>query len=230
MPVGGRYLDVFWADDPATGTRLHVSAAAQSWGVQPDTLCGAREHWLAYVHPDDHAALRTAWSGLAHGHGFTLEYRWIGADQLERRVRERGYLMPRTHGVPAHAVGLLEDVTQRQQALAALAESEFQLQWLTESVPFPLVQIDTAHCVRFANRAYAQRFGLPVDDVLGRHLRELMGDVAYSRVLTHLAEGFAGRRVDFEMELEYPRDIGRRFVHAAYTPQYGPDGSVLALV
>ncbi len=229
-PAGRRHLDVFWVDDPLAGTRLHVSAAARSWGVQPDALCGTREHWLAYVHPDDHAALRAAWCGLSRGQGFTLEYRWIDADQLERRARERGYLMPHTEGAPAHAVGLLEDVTQRQQALTTLVESEFQLQWLTESVPFPLVQVDTAHCVRFANRAYAQRFGLPMDDVLGRHLRELMGDVAYSRVLAHLAEGFAGRRVDFEMELEYPHDIGRRFVHAAYTPQRGPDGSVQALV
>src|SRR5262249_7100970 len=159
-----------------------------------------------YVHPGDHAALRAAWNGLAHGRGFTLEYRWIGADHVEHRVRERGDLMPRTQGAPAHAVGLLEDVTQRQQALAALTESEFQLQWLTESVPFPLVQIDIAHCVRFANHAYAQRFGLQVDDVLGRHLRELMGDAAYARVQAQLAEGFSGRRVDFEMELEYPRD------------------------
>lgn len=152
VPGGSRHLDVFWVDDPLRGTRLHVSATAQSWGVQPDTLCGAREHWLVYVHPDDHAALRTAWMGLAHGQGFALEYRWIGADQLERRVRERGDLMPPTHGVPSHAVGLLEDVTQHQQALAALAESTFQLQWLTESVPFPLAQIDIGHCVRFADR------------------------------------------------------------------------------
>lgn len=229
-PDGGRHLDVFWVDDPLAGTRLHVSAAAQSWGVRPETLCGAREHWLAYVHQGDHAALRAAWNGLARGQGFTLEYRWIGADYVEHRVRERGDLMPRTQGAPAHAVGLLEDVTQRQQALAALTESEFQLQWLTESVPFPLVQIDIAHCVRFANHAYAQRFGLQVDDVLGRHLRELMGDVAYARVQAQLAEGFSGRRVDFEMELEYPRDIGRRFVHASYAPQHGPDGSVQALV
>jgi len=30
--------------------------------------------------------------------------------------------------------------------------------------------------------------------------------------------------------LQYPADVGRRFVHAAYSPQHGPDGSVQALV
>ena len=32
------------------------------------------------------------------------------------------------------------------------------------------------------------------------------------------------------LRAELRRDIGRRFVHAAYTPQRGPDGSVHALV
>lgn len=225
----GKQVDVFWVDDPLTGTRLHVSAAAQTWGVQADALCGARERWLAYVHPEDHAALRAAWDGLAQGQAFVLEYRWIGAHG-EYRVRERGYLMPSTVGMPIQAVGVVEDVTQRQQTMADLTESEFQLQWLTESVPFPLVQLDPEHRIRFANLAYAQRFGLRPDDVLGRHVRELMGDAAYARVLSHLEEGFAGRRVDFEMELPYAGDIGRRFVHAAYSPQRGADGSVQALV
>lgn len=229
-PIGRKPVDVFWVDDPLTGTRLHVSAVAQTWGVRADALCGVREHWLVHVHPDDQAALRAAWDGLAQGQDFILEYRWIGADRAEHRVRERGYLMPCTHGAPAHAVGMVEDVTQRQQTLADLTESEFQLQWLTESVPFPLVQIDPEHRVRFANRAYAQRFDLPLEDVLGRNVRELMGDAAYARVLSHLEEGFAGRRVDFEIELPYPGAIGRRFVHAAYSPQRGADGSVQALV
>lgn len=229
-PIGRKAVDVFWVDDPLTGMRLHVSAAAQTWGVRADALCGAREHWLVHVHPDDHAALRAAWDGLARGQEFIVEYRWIAADLAEHRVRERGYLMPCTNGAPAHAVGMVEDVTQRQQTLADLTESEFQLQWLTESVPFPLLQIDPEHRVRFANRAYAQRFGLPLEEVLGCHVRELMGDAAYARVLSHLEEGFAGRRVDFEIELPYPGTIGRRFVHAAYSPQRGADGGVQALV
>ncbi|CAJ0786912.1 Sensor histidine kinase RcsC [Ralstonia condita] len=227
---GGKLLDVFWIDDPLTGTRLHVSAAAQTWGVRAESLCGDREQWLAHVHPDDHAALRAAWDGLARGQDFVLEYRWIGVDHREQRVRERGYLMPSPNGGPAHAVGVIEDVTQRQQTLTALTESEFQLQWLTESVPFPLVQIDPEHRVRFANRAYAQRFGMLPDAVVGSHLRAVMGEAAYARILAHLGEGFAGRRVDFEIELPYPEDIGSRFVHAAYSPQQGPDGSVQALV
>ena len=232
-PASTKQVDVFWVDDPLTGTRLHVSAAAQTWGVQADSLCGVRERWLAHVHPDDHVALRAAWNGLARGQEFVLEYRWLGTDHgedREYRVRERGYLMPSLGGASAHAVGVVEDVTQGQQTLAALTESEFQLQWLTESVPFPLVQIDPEHHVRFANRAYAQCFGLRPEDALGRHLRELMGDAAYVRVLSHLNDAFAGQRVDFEMELPYPADIGRRFVHAAYSPQHGPNGSVQALV
>lgn len=221
---------MFWIDDPQTGMRLHVSADAQTWGVRADTLCGTREHWLAHVHPDDHAALRSAWEGLVHGQEFVLEYRWIGPENGERRLRERGYLMPCTHGAPAHAVGVVEDVTQRQQTLAALTESEFQLQWLTESVPFPIVQIDPDHHVRFANHAYAQGLGRTLDDVLGQPLRALMGEAGYGCILPYLQEGFAGRRVDFEMELPYPADMGLRFVHAAYSPQHGPNGSVQALV
>lgn len=233
-PLAARkQVDVFWVDDPLTGTRLHVSAGAQTWGVQPDSLCGIRDRWLVHVHPDDHIALRAAWEGLARGQEFVLEYRWLGTDDgqtREYRVRERGYLMPSLDGASAHAVGVVEDVPQGQQTLAALAESEFQLQWLTESVPFPLVQIDPEHRVRFANRAYAERFGARHEDVLGRHLRELMGEAAYARVLPYLSDAFAGQRVEFEMELSYPADVGRRFVHAAYSPQHGPDGSVQALV
>lgn len=122
-----KQVDVFWVDDPLTGTRLHVSAGAQTWGVRADALCGVRDRWLAHVHPDDHVALRAAWDALAQGQAFAIEYRLLGSDHgevREYRVRERGYLMPPLDGVPAHAVGLVEDVTQGQQTLAALAESE----------------------------------------------------------------------------------------------------------
>ncbi|AXV84669.1 MULTISPECIES: PAS domain-containing protein [Ralstonia solanacearum species complex] len=229
---GTEPLDVFWVDDLLDGTRLHVSAAApQRWGMAPDTLCGPRERWLAHVHPGDHAALRAAWQGLAQGRDFALEYRWIGTDGAEHRVRECGYRLPAQAGAATHAVGVVEDMTQRLQALAELTESEFQLQWLAESIPFPIVQLGPDHRIRFANHAYAQRFGLPAADVLGRHVRELMGHEAYQRVLAHLMKGFAGQRVDFEMELEYPHaGQGRRFIHAAYTPQRGADGKVVALV
>ncbi|CAG2131095.1 Autoinducer 2 sensor kinase/phosphatase luxQ [Ralstonia mannitolilytica] len=227
---GGKRVDVFWVDDPLTGTRLHVSAAALTWGVQPEALCGVRERWLAHVHPEDHNALRAAWDGLAHGQDFVLEYRWVCDGQAERRVRERGFMMPSAVGTSAHAVGMVEDVTQPRQTLAALAESEFQLQWLIDSVPFPLVQLDPDRRVRFANRAFAQRFGLPHEDVHGRLVRDVMGEEAYACILSHLEEGFAGRRVNFEMELPYPNGLGRRFVHGAYSPQRGADGSVQALV
>lgn len=92
---GTEPLDVFWVDDLLDGTRLHVSAAApQRWGMASDTLCGPRERWLAHVHPGDHAALRAAWQGLAQGRDFALEYRWIGTDGAEHRVRECGYRLP----------------------------------------------------------------------------------------------------------------------------------------
>ncbi|MGH1510674.1 hybrid sensor histidine kinase/response regulator [Ralstonia solanacearum] len=229
---GSEPFDVFWVDDLLDGTRLHVSAAArQAWGVAPDTLCGSRERWLAHVHPGDHAALRAAWQGLAQGRDFALEYRWIGIDGTEHRVRECGYRLPAQDGAATHAVGVVEDMTQRLRTLAELTESEFQLQWLAESIPFPIVQLGPDHRIRFANHAYAQRFGLPAVDLLGRHVRDLMGHDAYQRVLAHLMKGFAGQRVDFEMELEYPHTgQGRRFIHAAYTPQRGSDGKVVALV
>ncbi|MDP1098184.1 hypothetical protein Q6288_29355, partial [Klebsiella quasipneumoniae] len=76
-----------------------------------------RDRWLVHVHPDDHVALRAAWEGLARGREFALEYRWLGTDDgqtREDRVRERGYLLPRLDGASAHAVGVVEDVTQGQ--------------------------------------------------------------------------------------------------------------------
>ncbi|PVX27925.1 PAS domain-containing protein, partial [Sphingomonas pokkalii] len=67
----------------------------------------------------------------------------------------------------------------REQALMGQREREERLQLVTDAVPGLIAYIDKEHRYRFANRRYAEWFGLPTGTILGRHLREVLGEAAF---------------------------------------------------
>jgi PAS domain-containing protein len=56
------------------------------------------------------------------------------------------------------------------------------LRFLTASVPVLLAYIDPQHHYRFANDAYARWFGRDLSSVIGKHVQEIIGSVAYEGI------------------------------------------------
>ena len=107
--------------------------------------------------------------------------------------------------------------------------SHTRLEFIIEAVPALIGYVDVDERYRFNNLAYQDWFGRPVEEFVGRTVRDILGDVAYAAVAPHVRSALAGRLVTFESELAY-RDGKPRYVRATYVPDVGEDGRVRGFV
>jgi PAS domain S-box-containing protein len=104
-----------------------------------------------------------------------------------------------------------------------------ELRAILDAVPALVAYIDEGQRYRFCSHAYERWFGADVSTVLGRHVRDVLGEAAYATIEPHIRAALAGRFVAFEARVPY-RDGGARWVEAAYAPRVDPDGRVRGFV
>lgn len=76
---------------------------------------------------------------------------------------------------------------------------------------------------RLANTAYVEYFAMTPEDILGRHISEVLGADLYVQNLPHLQRALAGERQEFDREI--PTPSGPRYTQALYLPDVH-DGEV----
>ncbi len=130
--------------------------------------------------------------------------------QLEARVRER-------------TAELEQANSEIDQIAGALRRSEHRLQLIIDSIPALIAYVDGGEIYRFANRGYAEWFGYPKDEIVGRSIREVVGEDAYAQIRSQVERARTGERVCYE----YSR-VGTdgRTLHArsVVVPEIGTDG------
>src|SRR6202007_2607271 len=82
---------------------------------------------------------------------------------------------------------------------------------------------------KFVNRAYAERFSLIPEEIIGKRRVEILGEEAYRLVYPNLPRVQKGEAIDYEVEVPYER-IGRRFVRVAHVPDKDAQGNVIGWV
>lgn len=73
-------------------------------------------------------------------------------------------------------------------------------------------------CNRFANQAYAEWFGLDPDKILGKHIREIIGEHRYRLNLQFIEGALDGKRQLFERAILAPDGQQMRYALAEYIP------------
>lgn len=126
-------------------------------------------------------------------------------------------------GKATHVLGVATDITQRRRAEEALRRNEELLRLVTDSSPIVMVYCDNQQRLRFVNRAYVDRFGLAAEDVIGRHLAEVLGTRAYESLRAYVDAALSGTRSEFEAAVPYER-IGTRYMRCAYVPHLDQQG------
>ncbi|MBT0961049.1 PAS-domain containing protein [Denitromonas iodatirespirans] len=132
---------------------------------------------------------------------------------LEARVRER-------------TAELLSAKTEIDQIAQALGRSEARLQMIIDSIPALIAYVDRQRNYQFANKGYAEWFGLTKENIVGRSIRSVFGDEAYAQITGYLDTASAGERVTYE----YARktDKGRTvYARSVVVPEFGEGGTVV---
>ena len=137
--------------------------------------------------------------------------------QLEARVRER------TAELQAANLRLEQANIEIDDIADALRRSENRLQLIIDSIPALIAYVDRDDIYRFANKGYADWFGLTKDAVVGRSIAEVFGAETLAQIRPHLDRARQGERVSYEYARQ--RADGRT-VHArsVVVPELDPEG------
>ncbi|HMV18158.1 MAG TPA: PAS-domain containing protein [Zoogloea sp.] len=139
--------------------------------------------------------------------------------ELETRVRAR------TAELEAANRDLTEAKSRLDSVAAQLSRSEERLRLIMDAIPALIAYVDAGERYRFANRGYAQWFGLDKNAIVGRSIAEVFGPDAYAQIKPHLETAADGERVSYE----YTRTdaSGRQvFARSAVVPDTSEAGGV----
>ena len=95
----------------------------------------------------------------------------------------------------------VDDVTDAIEAEAELERSNSKLQTVVDNIPGLVGLWDREARNRFANRSFESWFGTPPDEIVGRRLREFIGDEGFEEFKPRVDAVLDGARQTFETDL-----------------------------
>lgn len=122
-------------------------------------------------------------------------------------------------------LSVIRDITERKQAEEKLRQSETQLRVITDAMPALIAFVDADLRYKFVNKTYTEWFGHGPEEIIGKTVREVVGEAAFGAVESALQRVFAGEAFRFEQWMPY-KDGGARFVSVNYIPNKTETGAV----
>ncbi|MCB0165222.1 MAG: PAS domain S-box protein [Anaerolineae bacterium] len=90
------------------------------------------------------------------------------------------------------------DITERKQAETALKQTTHQLRLITDNLPGRISYVDAEQRLRFVNDRYKVLTGLSREEMIGRHIRDIVGVERYEWAKPYIERVLAGEEVTFE--------------------------------
>ncbi len=205
-------------------------------GYTEEDLRSGRVRWRDLIHPDDVAGLRPGSARLREvpDCSVTREYRIRRRDGDVCWVRETVWNIGDPGGKPVSLHGVIYDVTEHHQALAALSNLSQFRESIIDNASIWMMVTDTQMQVLVWNKAAETISGYLRDEVVGTRTvwEKLYPDPVYrerlrSAGLPVLEKG--GEVVDIETPIVC-RDGERKVLSLVFRPVVNPDGTVSAIV
>lgn len=198
-----------------------------------DMLGLTREEFLSmradeFTHPEDRDAPPTLWRELEEGlrSSYQREVRYIHRDGHVVWARLTVSFALDAHGHRTAVITIVEDITARKQAEAALAQSEERHRTLIQAVPDIIAEVDEHLQYRWMNAAGLQFFGA---DAIGRNATEFMvGEAAALDTLWAVRPLLTGAMESGRVEsLQRRQDGAQRLLEWHCRPLRNEDGAII---
>ncbi len=161
---------------------------------------------------------------LAHGV-------WVG-ETIQRDLHGRE--IPCSHVLIAHRdkagkveyfSAIMRDISADKAAQQALQRSEATLRAVAEALPAMVAVVDRNERYVFANSAFERWNGAPREAIVGRSVREVLGDAAYEGSRPWIARVQAGEAVVFEKQNASAAGTRWHHLRISFTPLRLADGT-----
>jgi PAS domain S-box-containing protein len=121
------------------------------------------------------------------------------------------------------------EIIKRERAQEELHASEQQMRLITDNTPANISYLSADDLrYRFVNRRYESFYNRPRSQIVGRHIREIIGENNYRFALPSIMLAKAGQSVSYEHLLPFAQ--GERWVQVNYVPDFDRHGAVRAIV
>jgi diguanylate cyclase (GGDEF)-like protein/PAS domain S-box-containing protein len=220
--------DYYWESDAEH--RLTRRGTASKWSavtvLRRPTQIGERRWEIPSLSPDEVGwqAHRAALD--AHRPFRDFEFSRPGADGIQRWLSISGDPVFDGSGAFKGYHGVGTDVTARRQAEQAIRDSAESLRQFTDNVPAMTVSFDENLRCLFANKRYADFYGFGAADIVGKHVREIIGEDVYREVKGHFAQALRGHPVTYQRTHKLANGESR-YLEVKLLPHIGDQGEVL---
>lgn len=220
--------DGVWDWDIITNEKYFAPRWCEILGYSHDDpeLPHTFESWSSRIHPDDHERVMNALNAhLEKGEVYNVDYRHRYITGEYRWQNSRGQAVFDKNGKPVRMVGCIRDITERKHAEETLREQEKFIRTITDALPLCISYTDAQQRYRFVNQVYEDWFGRKSAEILGKHVREVLGEKGYANVKNHIEKTLAGETSRFENRVPKVGG-GMREVEATLIPDFDDSGGV----
>jgi diguanylate cyclase (GGDEF)-like protein/PAS domain S-box-containing protein len=123
-------------------------------------------------------------------------------------------------------VSIARDITRRKQAEQAQRESAAKLRVFADNVPAMAASWDENLRCSFANRLLSSFFGFTVENLIGKHAREVFGEEVYREIDGHFAQVLKGHPVTYQA-IRKSRNEEARYLEVKLLPHIADGGAVM---
>src|SRR4051812_10372393 len=231
-----RLTDAVADDANAAATQLALAMSAAklgewTWNAKTDVLTGSTRAAEIVGLPADGGVTRSALralvppghaepvraeiaSALAARKEFAVVFPIQGRDRTVW-VAVNGVGVFGANGEVTGMAGVVQDVTAQREGEANLRAREAQLRLISTDAPVILSHWSVDNRLLFASRAFAQRWQKEPEELVGKAIREILGEDAWLTVKSKVERVLAGHPVTMELEIPYV-GIGPRFMRISY--------------
>jgi diguanylate cyclase (GGDEF)-like protein/PAS domain S-box-containing protein len=166
-----------YVDEPDEAcTSVYMSPQIEGMlGYPAEMWVGNSQLFSSLLHPDEREqvlAAQAAW--LEAGGSYSDEYRLMHRDGRAVWVREESQVVTDAEGVPLYVQGYLEDVTERHERAAKLAESEARLRMIADNLTDVIFLYDANKRLQYVTPSCELLTGYTVEEAFQKNF---LGDV-----------------------------------------------------
>lgn len=213
--------------DPKTGQYLKVNQAfSEMVGYSKEELLKLTVNDL--TPPDEHEHTNSFLNKSAERNEdkWNFTKRYIRKDGTVFWVEVHAAPLPGTPDHPLRNIATIIDITKKKQIEDEQEFIKDKLKKITDIQPSLIGHVDTNLRYLFANKAYERWFNIPVQEIEGKHIADIIGQDAYNSLLPYFERCLRGEKVIFEKKLVYKNNSKLRSTISTYSPSFDSEGKI----